>query len=54
MALFRIEEKGAEEMPLIKIISETLRYISNRVIEKLKEEMVKKEKIRCDFKEPEE
>ena len=54
MALFRGEENvkslDGREMPLMKVISETLRYIAERAIEKLKdqlgEEIVKKEKIR--------
>ena len=52
MALFRGEENvkalDGREMPLMKVISETLRYIADKAIEKLKdqlgEEIVKKEK----------
>ena len=54
MALYRGEENvkalDGREMPLMKVISETLRYIADRAIEKLKdqlgEEIVKKEKLR--------
>ena len=54
MALFRGEENvkslDGREMPLMKVISETLKYIAEKAIEKLKdqlgEEIVKKEKIR--------
>ena len=54
MALFRGEENvkslDGREMPLMKVISETLKYISNKAIEKLKdqlgEDIVKKDKIR--------
>ena len=53
MALYRGEENvkalDGREMPLMKVISETLRYIADRAIEKLKdqlgEEIVKKEKV---------
>ena len=53
MALFRGEENvkslDGREMPLMKVISETLKYISNKAIEKLKdqlgEDIVKKDKI---------
>ena len=54
MALFRGEDNvkalDGREMPLMKVISETLRYIADKAIEKLKdqlgEEIVKKEKLR--------
>ena len=54
MALFRGEENvqamDGRKMPLMKVISQTLKYISTRAIEKLKdqlgEEIVKKEKLR--------
>ena len=54
MALFRGEDNvkalDGREMPLMKVISETLKYIADKAIEKLKdqlgEEIVKKEKIR--------
>ena len=54
MALYRGEENvksvDGREMPLMKVISETLKYISNKAIEKLKEQLgediVKKDKIR--------
>ena len=40
MALFRGEENvkalDGREMPLMKVISETLRYIADRALEKLK------------------
>ena len=54
MALYRGEENvksvDGREMPLMKVISETLKYISNKAIEKLKEQLgediIKKDKIR--------
>ena len=52
MALFRNEKNvkslDGREMPLMKVISESLRFISEKAIEKLKEQIgsVKKERIR--------
>ena len=53
MALFRGEKNAisadGRPMPLMKVISESLKFIANKALEKLKEqidEIVKKEKIR--------
>ena len=56
MALFRGEKNAisadGREMSLMKVISESLKFIANKALEKLKEQIgdiVKKEKIRSFY-----
>ena len=50
MALFRGEDNvkalDGREMPLMKVISETLRYIADKAIEKLKDQLGEKKLLK--------
>ena len=56
MALFHnevnVKSVDGREMPLMKIISESLKFIAEKAMDKLKEQIgeFKKEKIRWSFK----